>query len=315
MSPMNSTSIQDSINAVKDIGAGWVRLNITLGVGDQTYPTQYLAAGINVVLTILNQDPTNILTDYGTPKQYFAAGFPFKSKDKYQQDIRDLLQPELSYLKTGRQVWVQGGNEIADASVAANSTFWRGTMEQFLDQQQALYEVVKSVDPDIPVVLTSFESETLDWLIGQKEPAHAAVVKYLTGLLTPGNYDAIDMHFYGCVEDIPAKVKAVKDLLPAGKSIPWISTENGGPNVACQNTPVSWSQDLTQFEKLEAQQVTARLSACADQGGSVCLWFSLFDVKRGSDAFNHLGLLDEGTTPPRKKPAYDAFKTFISQLK
>ena len=305
---------QDIVGAARQLGVGWVRLNVVLGSGDQTY-VQYLASGINVVLTILNQDPSNILTDYGTPQQFFAAGFPYKSKAKYQQDVRDLLQPGLGYLKSGRQIWLQGGNEIADASAAVKEPFWRGTMQQYLDQQQALYEVVQSVNPGIPVILTSFESETLDKLIDPKAQGHPGVVKYLTGLLTQGKYDAIDLHFYGCVEDIPAKVTAVKELLPAGRTVPWISTENGGPMVECKNTPISWSQDLTQFEALQAQQVPARLSACADQDASVCLWFSLFNVKRGSDDFNHLGLLDEDTTPAREKPAYEAFKTFIAQYK
>jgi hypothetical protein len=69
------------------------------------------------------------------------------------------------------------------------------------------------------------------------------------------------------------------------------------------------------FEKLQAHQVPARLSACAEQGGSICLWFSLFDFKNSADIFNHLGLLDQVTTPTRKKPAYDAFVAFIAQQK
>ena len=305
-----------AVNATQQLGAGWVRLNFTLGVGDQTYPQQYLSSGINVVLTILNQDPANIVKDYGTPQKWFAGGFPYNSKEKFQQDVRAVLQPELSYLKSGQQVWVQGGNEIFDASVVtAKSYYWRGTMDQYLAQQQAIYEAVKSVNPDIPVVLASFSSGTLNQLIDPNDPGHKFAVKYMTELLTQGKYDAIDLHFYGCVDDIPAKVKAVKDLLPAGQTVPWISTENGGPMVECKSTPVSWTQDLTQFEKLQAQQVPARLSACAEQGGSVCLWFSLFNIKRGSDAFNHLGLIDQDATPPRQKPAYDAFKVFIAQQK
>jgi hypothetical protein len=80
-------------------------------------------------------------------------------------------------------------------------------------------------------------------------------------------------------------------------------------------TSVSWSENLTKFEELQAQQVPARLSACANQGGSICLWFSLFDIKASSDIFNHPGLLDQDSNPPRKKPAYDAFSTFISENK
>jgi hypothetical protein len=308
----SAAASQDTVSTVQRLGAGWVRLN--LATSNPSYVT-YLASGINVVLTVLYREPANIVTDNGTPQEYIAAGFPFKSKAQYQQDIRTFLQPALKYLKSGRQVWVQAGNEIADATVVTKAPFWRGTMEQYLAQQQAFYEAVKSLDPDIKVVQSGFQSETMDVLLGRQGSGYASAMKYMNTLLAPGDYDAIDLHFYGCVEDIPGKVKAIKALLPAGHTVPWISTENGGPNVECKTTPISWSQDLTEFEKVQAQQVPARLSACTQQGGSVCLWFSLFNIKVGSDAFNHLGLLDEDTTPPRQKPAYAAFQAFIAQQK
>lgn len=302
------------VNAAKELGAGWVRINLDLGANTQDY-TQYLASGINVVLMVSNQDPSNIVTAYGTPQEWPNAGFPFKSQAQYQQQVRSLLQPALTYLKQGRQVWVQGGNEIFDASVdpKTKSLYWRGTQAQYLDQLQALYEAVKSVNANIPVVLTSFASWTTDALNDQNNPNHALAVKYVTELLTQGKFDAIDLHFYGCVEDLPAKVKAVKERMPAGKTVVWISTENGGPDFRCKTTPLSWKQDLAQFEQLQATQVPARLAACAENGASICLWFSLFDLKQADDVFSHLGLLDQDTNPPRKKSAYEAFKTFMAK--
>lgn len=68
-----------------------------------------------------------------------------------------------------------------------------------------------------------------------------------------------------------------------------------------------------QFEQTEAQEVPNRLSLCANGGGAVCLWFSLFDLRGEVDAFNHLGLLDSSVVPPRKKPAYGAFQSFVAQ--
>jgi len=189
-------------------------------------------------------------------------------------------------------------------------------MDQYLAQQEALYEAVKSVNPDIPVVLASFASMTLDELINQKGPGHEFAVKYITQLLTQGKYEAIDLHFYGCVKDIPTKIEAVKNLLPTDQPFTWISTENGGPDfLRCKNTPVSWKDDQTEYEQEQARQVPLRLSACADNGGRICLWFALFDLKKGSEVFTHLGLLDQGVTPPREKPAYEAYKVFIAQQK
>ena len=74
-------------------------------------------------------------------------------------------------------------------------------------------------------------------------------------------------------------------------------------------------QDLAGFEKLEALQVPARLTLCTENGASICLWFSLYDIKNSPDIFSHLGLLDQDNNPPRQKPAYKAFASFIEQQK
>jgi N-acetylglucosamine-6-sulfatase len=311
---LDSIESLDAVSAAQQLGVSWVRTNVDLGVANPDY-ISYLEAGINVVLTVRNRDLSNIETTYGTPQDWRAASFPYISKATYQQQVQALLQPALSYIQSGLQVWVQGGNEVFDASETSNSLYWRGTLEQYLAQQQALYEAVKSVNPDIPVVLAGFASATLDQLIDPNGQRHTRAEEHVTELLTQGKYDVVDLHFYGCVEDIPAKVQAVKDLLPAHQTALWISTENGGPEAECKSTPVSWSEDLAQFEEVQAQQVPARLSACAEQGGSICLWFSLFDLKTSADIFNHLGLLDQDTTPPRQKPAYDAFQSFMTQQK
>jgi hypothetical protein len=106
------------------------------------------------------------------------------------------------------------------------------------------------VAPDIPVVLAGFASATLDGLINQDAQGHTRAEKHVTEILSQAKFDAVDLHFYGCVEDIPAKVKAIKDLLPTGQTVPWISTENGGPEAECKSTSVSWRKDLTQNEIL-----------------------------------------------------------------
>jgi arylsulfatase A-like enzyme len=308
-----SIELADSVSAAQQLGAAWVRTNADVGEADPDY-TSYLAAGLNVVLTVRNRDASNIDTTYGTPEEWRSASFPYLTQATYKRQIHALLQPALSYLESGQQVWVQGGNEVFDASTAPKTLYWRGTMEQYLAEQEALYEAVKAVNPDIPVALAGFASATLDNLIDPTAPKHAHDVEHVTELLSGGKFDAVDLHFYGCVEDIPAKVQAVKELLPAGQTALWISTENGGPEAECRTTSsVSWSQKPEEFEQVQAQQVPARLAACADEGGSICLWFSLFDFKASADIFNHLGLLDQAAAPPRQKPGYDAFKAFIAQ--
>jgi hypothetical protein len=42
------------------------------------------------------------------------------------------------------------------------------------------------------------------------------------------------------------------------------------------------------------------------------MWFSLFDLAKSDPAFNHLGLLDLTSNPPRQKAAYAAYKLFVA---
>ena len=298
---------------LKDIGnVGWVRLNVDLGVKGQDY-TPYLAAGFNVILTIINQDPNNIVTDYGTLKDNPAAGFPFKQKDQYEQDVRALLQPALPYMQQGRQVWVQAENEEIDATVEKNAMYWRGTDDQYVAESQAFYEAVKSVSPNIQVVLTSFASYMLDFLDDSSSAGHAHGLQHVNLLLAQAKYDALDLHFYGCLADIPAKIKTITGLVPAGKPATWISTENGGPDFRCTSTPATYQQGPAQFEQAKVTQLPERLSACIDNGGSVCLWFSFYDLSNASDTFSHFGVVNLDGDVPVNEPAYAAYQAFITK--
>ncbi len=300
----------DMLQYVADLGGSWVRLNAHLD-GNGPNIAQYLDAGLNVIITLDNHDPANSDTAYGALDAWPNAGFPYKSKAAYQQRLRDILAPLTPYLAAGRQVWAQAENEVGDAAVNDKAKYWRGTTDQYLTQLDAFYEAVRGVDPSIRVVLTSFPSETLDALIDPAHPRHDYVVSRVSELLAHGNYDAVDLHFYGCAADIPAKARWFTDRLPPGKQ--WISSELSGPDSRCPSTPLTWAQDLNAFEQAQAAEVPARLNACARAGGAVCLWFSLFDLKNEVDVFNHLGLLDPRQTPPRAKPAYAAFKSFVAQ--
>ena len=89
---------------------------------------------------------------------------------------------------------------------------------------------------------------------------------------------------------------------------------DGWTDFRCPGTPLTWTQNPSLFEQIQAQQVAPRLTACAENGGSLCLWFSLFDLQGETEVFSHLGLLDSAVVPARRKPAYDAFKALTETL-
>jgi len=301
--------LHDHPEFVTDVGATWVRLNLSLNANDADY-TPFLAAGLNVVLTLTNRDPSNADTTYGSLQQWPNAGFPYRSRDAYQQRVRDAIASALPYVAAGRQVIVQCENEVGDVTQNPSSTYWRGTTDQYLAQLSALFEAVRGVSPSMRVAMSSFASGSLEIVINPADPRYTAVTTRLARMLGEGQYDVADLHFYDCVETIGAKAAWVTARLPAGRA--WISAENGGPDPTCPSTPQPYAQNPAQYEALEAQQVPLRLRACSDAGGTVCLWFSLFDLKGESETFSHMGLLDQASTPPRKKPAWEAFHSFVA---
>ncbi len=327
------------METLQDLNVKWIRVNCPLG-DDDCPAEKYLQKGINVVITVINNDPTNMDTSFGGAEN---AGYPYRSRENYQNKVREIIRSLKPYLSHDRTILMQCENEIGDASMNPKSRYWRGTLDQYIQQMDAFYEAVKSVDPAIIVSLTSFPSESLDAVIDPGNQRHSYAVKKVTKLLSEGKYDAVDLHFYGCVEDISSKVHWVKAHMPVGKQ--WISTENGGPDFRCASTPLHYDDDPSQYEKIQAVQVVQRLSACRDNGGSVCLWFSLADLRKEVEAFRHMGLLDQSglgsqkeliqefkrkkrssgkdfsvseeqsdkmASLLRKRPAYFAFKEFIS---
>ncbi len=310
---------------VTELGGTWARVNYHFA--DNTNPdlAQLLSTGLNLVVTFKNDDPSNVLiTDYGTPDDWPKAGFPYLVKDTYETAIQNVLTPLIPYLSQGRQVWVQCENEVGDASVGPDGEYWRGTTDQYLIHLAAFEEAVHSLDPRFKVVMSSFTSQALDAVIGTPDYRYDYESNRMITMLGSPNYDVVDLHFYGCADDIPAKVQWIKDHMPPDKL--WITTENAGPNQfgdiintknnqyrACPGY-VDWQTDLTGFEEAQEKEIPVRLQACADNGASVCLWFSLFDLVNETDAFNHLGLLDQRLDDlnPRKKPAYFAFISYLA---
>jgi len=305
----SSNKRPDAISQTTAVGAGWIRLNSDFVDPDPDFKG-FLDAGVNVIITFAHRDPANIDTTYGTPSEWIHAGFPFLSKGVFQQRIRDVVARLLPSLSAGRQIWLQCENEIGDAAVGG-SVYWRGTTDQYLTMLAAFFEEARSLSPNIRVVLTSFASSNLDAAIDPSNSSHAYQTQRMSRLLAQGQYDAADLHFYGCDADIPAKVAWFRASAPGDRL--WISTENSAPNPDCPGY-VGWMQGLPAFEQTEASEVSKRLSLCADNGGTVCLWFSLFDLTGEVDAFNHLGLLDPRVTPARQKPAYFAFQAFVASV-
>ncbi len=304
---------QDVVDILQDLGAGVIRVNLNLGEPSKDYPI-FLKNGIDVMLNISNTNPSNSDTTYGTQQEWPNSGFPYKDKATYQKDVQNALKAAVPYLEKGRTVYVQCENEVGDASLNPKARYWRGTTDQYITQIQAFHEAVKQLDKRFIVVLSGFASETLDNALDPSDAErHRYATSRVTAMLQKGVYDAIDPHFYGCPSDMKKKIDWLEGQLAPGKI--WISTEIGGPDPRCSATPSAYEKNPADYERRQAEEVQQRLGTCDDEGGKVCLWFSLFDLKREVYPFNHMGLLDQAENPPRKKPAYAAFQSFVQSRK
>lgn len=295
------------MNAMKKLGVSWVRVNYLFSDAKNPDLAALLENGFHLVITFNYDKANNINTALGTPSEWPAAGFPFADEAKFRKDIQDALKPVLPYLDKGQSVYAQIENETSDASLIAKAKYWRGTVDQYIQQLNTFADAVHGLDKRIPVTVAGIPTTELDAVL-QPGDKHDAAIQHLTAIYSRGTYDAVDLHFYGCVSDISEKMSWVKKNVHAGTKL--ISTENGGPDYRCVSTPDAYDKNPQQYLQAEADQVPQRLKACADNGGSVCLWFSLFDLSGESDVFTHMGLLDR-SSPPKQKPAYGAFQTFV----
>lgn len=340
---------------IGELGASWVRVNSTINGKTSNNFVKFLDEGINVIITLTHRDPNNSVQDldYGTVSTCPNGGFPFIDEQSFKDSVQTAISLAVPYLDT-RQVWVQAENEVSDASVNSDNVtdvcmkggkYWHGTTDQYLTNLKALHDAVKELDPRMKVVMSGFTSQALDSVIGDSSVDYRYDYQYsrLTKMFNSPNdtsYDAVDLHFYACADDIAAKAQWLKDHLPAGKL--WITTENSGPNVNGDIIGIDrttgksqyrecpeylgergtealpwWQTDLAAFEAEQANQINVRMNACANNGGSICLWFSLFDLDNEVDVFNHLGLLDKDDIDPtitNRKPSFYAYQDFINNL-
>lgn len=309
-----------TLTDVTDLGGGWMRLNYLLDDPSPPNLHTFLDTGQNLIITVVNRQRDNIDTSLGSADTYPNAGFPYLSEAVYQARITALLDSLHDEVTAGRRVFLQCENEIGDASLASGSPYWRGTTDQYLATLRSFFDAVRGAQPSVGVLLSSFASNTLATALNIRTPGQPGYANYvyattlLGRLLNEGTYDLADLHFYGCPSSIADKVGWVNDRWQSNDRPPltrrWVTTENAGPDyVECAGAP-RW-QD-TAFATTQANEVTERLTACADASATVCLWFSLYDLVGETDRFNHLGLIDPRTVPPTQRPAYAAFKTFTA---
>ncbi len=131
---------------------------------------------------------------------------------------------------------------------------WTGTIDQLIEFFNASYDAIKAADPSMTVILGGIASISLDAMVlnaGQggyvarqsynetvqdsltveiaQDPRITAAVADKERVLAESRYDMVDLHMYGPVEYNQYRVARVRQSVG---SVPLVSTECGGPNLA-----------------------------------------------------------------------------------
>lgn len=146
----------------------------------------HIKAGISPLLTVKSVSRWGADSGGGTFGR-FRAGPP-KDMKKYRAFIRTIAKRY-----KGKVRYWQIENEVFDKTLA-DSPFWNGTKEQYLELLKVASEEIRKVDPDAKVVLAGFAN----YLFVKYSEGNPKAKLFLEYVLDKGRnyYDIIDFHQY-----------------------------------------------------------------------------------------------------------------------
>jgi len=296
--------------ALDSLGVGWVRLQDQMGEADTqesvAFFSEVLGNGYALWLTLHHRDRTNV--DDTTAFDASTRGsFPPADSAQYAQLIDDTIRPLVDFLNSQgkapeRWLVVQFGNEVIPGNVLPDqpSRFWHGSSAAYLETLTLTHDIVKNIDPTVPVAASSISSASLEQLVAfEATPVDSLrpLVDFADSLLTTGTFDWADIHLYHDIASIPAKIGWVRDRWQG----PLAVTEDGGPDA---RTGVPYS------ESLQAAQLADRIQTTLSSGADRVFWAFLVDKDIPDDPLAQtLGLI---TLDWVHKPAYDIYRQLIA---
>ena len=308
---------QRSLDAVGELGVGWVRLQFRLGEREPgpllAVVDQLAADGVGVWLTIRYRDPNNV----ADPELLAASdrgSFPPVDMSEYQQQVRQLIS-SVSNAIVAREgdpassLVVQFSNEVIPNDHAPDqpARYFHGSGDEYLAMLANIREAVHSV-ADIPVAPGGISSSALDLVLAvEAEPGQHAdlepVHEWNDRMLKEGAFDVVDVHIRGELDTMGSRVDWVRQRWNG----PLVATEVGGfcdsscaANEIAEYTPTAQASDLP-----------GRMRTLLDLGVDVVYWASLVESPDLEPQYQAEGLLTEDWEP---KPAYAAYQNLIADL-
>ena len=301
----------EEIKNIQELGVGTVRLPLQWQLV-RIRPGEYDWSTVDRLVKTAQTKQIEVL---------FTIRTTFREETQKHRRKRSAIQ--LSPPSVDREQWVhfvetlanryrgQGVNYEIENEVNGE-TFWKGTLEEYLELLKAGYDVIKKADPKAKVlpsamgcgIIQNFQSELV------RQEAWKQHDRWLQPILSTKKFDGVNIHNYYFPSDIIANgltfrsyLEHIHELMKRsglGDRPIWI-TETGYVSAPAET---SGRIDNGSFEK-QAKWLTEAYRQAIEFDVEKIYWLLLYDRKE--PYFGSMGLAD---AKGNSRPAWDALKQF-----
>ncbi len=304
-------AFREEIKSIEELGAGTIRVplqwqlaKIQKGEYDWSTVDRLLnvaqAKQIEVLFTIRTNFPKEIQKH---KRKRGAIEISPESLDKKEWVY---FVETLAHRYRGKRVSYEIENEVNE------ETFWKGTLEQYVELLETGYDVIKKADPNAKVLPSAmrcgiFQNSPSGW-VGEK------AWKWHDGWLKPifstKKFDVVNVHNYYFPSDITANGLTFRSYLQHIQGLMKASGLGGRPIWITETGFVSLPSDANgrvddgSYEK-QAVWLTEAYQQAFEFGAERVYWLLLRDQKEAY--FGSMGLVDAKGDP---RPSWNAFRQF-----
>jgi hypothetical protein len=304
-------SFREEIKSIEELGATTIRVplqwqlaKIQRGEYDWSTVDRLLqvtqAKQIEVLFTIRTNFPKEI-QKHGRKRGAIEISPESLDKKEWVYFVENLANRY-----RGQKVSYEIENEVNE------ETFWKGTLEQYVELLETGYDVIKKADPKAKVLPSAMrcgivQNSKSGW-VGEK--AWKWHDGWLKPILSAKKFDVVSVHNYYFPSEITANgltfrsyLQHIQDLMRAsgvGNRPIWV-TETGFVSLP---TDADGRMDDGSSEK-QARWLTEAYQQAFESGVERVFWLALRDRKE--TYFGSMGLEDAKGTP---RPSWNAFRQF-----
>ena len=305
-------TFRDEIKNIEELGVGTIRVPLQWR-WVKVLPGEYDWSTVDLLLRVAQTKQLEVLFSIRTTFRQVVqrpstrrtptrAGRPSIDKEEWVDFVRTLANRY-----RGKGVNYEIENEVNEG------TFWKGTLEEYLELLRAGYDVIKKADPNAKVLPSAMRCGILQnsqsgWVGERPWNWHDG---WLKPIFSTKKFDVVNVHDYYFPSDITANgltfrsyLQHIRDLMKEsglGDRPIWI-TETGFVSLP---TDASGRMDDGSYEK-QGVWLTEAYQQAFEFGAERIYWLLLRDRKEAY--FGSMGLVDAKGNP---RPSWNAFRQLV----